>query len=118
MNRDSRYFKYVNVLDLVPGGKVKHFLNESGKVDLLVPKFRNEKFARWFIPSWRSPYITLHLDVHGSKVWLGINGEKNVRQICDALEGESGENTPERVGKFMTELYSNGCVSFRQFEER
>lgn len=118
MNPDLKFLMNVNVLDLVPVGKVKHFVNESGKVDLLVPKFKNDKFARWFIPSWKSPYITMHLDDHGSKVWLGINGEKNVQEICKELAGQTGDDITERVGRFITDLYSNGCVSFRQIEER
>lgn len=118
MKTDSQFPKNANLLELVPVGKVKHFINESGKVDLLVPKFRNEKFARWFIPSWKSPFVTLHLDEQGSKIWLEINGEKNVQEICNNLDGDADHQKMERVGKFFTQLFSNGCISFREIENR
>ena len=106
-----------NLLDLIPIGAVGHRISESGKVDLLIPKFKNEKFARWFIPKWKSLHVTMHLDEQGSKVFLAMNGEKNIQQISEELEKEIGDDTFIRIGKFVSHLYRNGCITFKQLNE-
>ncbi len=47
-----------------------------------IPKFKSEWMRKWFIPSNRSRYFSIHLDEMGSKVWNLIDGETNTGEIC------------------------------------
>jgi hypothetical protein len=104
----------LNLLDLIPAGLVDHVMDPDGKAELLVPKFRNEKFARWFIPGWKSRFYKLHLDENGTRVWLSMNGLKSVMEICNELNGPIGQDATDRISSYFLELYQAGCVDFRR----
>ncbi len=106
-------FKNANLLDMIPVSIVDHRFNDKGKVDLLIPKFKNEKFARWFIPRNHSLYYFLHLDEQGTQVWVNIDGKTNIRDICKRLTDFHDDEITERVGKFITQLFEAKCITFR-----
>jgi len=112
-----RFLKSSNLLDLVPVRLVKYEATEENKVDLKVPKFRNEKFARWFIPSRKPIHITIHLDQQGSAVWLAMDGQRNVQEIVDLLQETLGADTEKRIAQFCTKLYDGRYITFRQILE-
>jgi hypothetical protein len=112
----QKFLDKTNTLELIPVVVAEYKLTEKGTIDLYIPKFKNEKFANWFIPGGKSQYFIMHLDVIGSKVWARIDGVKTVEQICDELEGQVGEGTYTRVSTFISHLYDAGSISFRQLE--
>lgn len=108
-----------NALDLVPIRKHKHELNSDGLVTILIPKFKNEKFARFFIPTRKSIYISIHLDEIGSAVWLSIDGIKDTAEICKLMVEKFEDKiqpVEERVVKFLSGLYNNKHITFKQIE--
>jgi hypothetical protein len=116
-----RILKSTSLHDLVPVRIVTRWdeISTPGgiKIDLKIPRFRNEKFARWFLPAGKSPYITLHLDVRGSAVWQRIDGNKTLEQIAEELKDMLGENALTRTGDYCSRLYANGYITFRQLQD-
>jgi hypothetical protein len=113
--------KNTSALDLIPIRIHDHTINDDGTATILVPKFKNEKFARFFIPANKSIYISIKLDDLGTAVWLAIDGKKDTSIICDELTqlfGERLSSAQERVVKFLSGLYYNKHISFLQIEEQ
>lgn len=126
--RRRRILKNTNSLDLIPIRKVEHIFRENELqavncvqlITLLLPKFKNEKFRKFFIPHSRSEFIQIKLDEIGSATWLFIDGKKNVQQICDILVDKFGDKVnpvEERISKFLTGLYNNRYITFKQLED-
>ena len=62
-------------------------------------------------------HIKLKLDELGSATWLEIDGGKNVQNICDLLKEKIGEKinpAEERVTKFLSQLYLNKFITFKE----
>lgn len=119
MNFFSRraILKSISSMDLIPVRIAKHELNADMLVTLVIPKFKNEKFAEWFIPKSRSKYFQIHLDEIGSALWLEINGERSIAELGKMLEEKFGKRVhppEETVTKFMSSLYNNRYITFRQ----
>ncbi len=116
-----RILKNTSLHDLVPVRLVTRWEEittpEGTKIDLKIPRFRNEKFARWFLPAGKSPYITIHLDLKGSAVWKNMDGTRNIEQIAEILKNVLGENALTRTGDYCSRLYANGYITFRQLKE-
>lgn len=111
--------KKTDAFELIPIRRCEHRVEENGNVTLLIPKFKNEKWAA-FILGRRSCHIQIHLDGTGTKVWLEIDGLRNIRIICDNLRANMGEDfsqVEQRVNKFMTRLYDERYITFRQLED-
>ena len=117
MQEKKKSGKAYNLLEMVPVCIADHSVKEDGKVDIRIPKFRNEKFARWFIPRRKSLFHTLHLDEQGSVVWLTIDGKKNIGEICCEIENEKVNNITDRVSRFITQLYEAKCIAFLPLNE-
>lgn len=112
-----KILKSTSALDLIPIRVHNHTISDEGLITILVPKFKNEKFARFFIPARKSIYISIHLDELGSAVWLAIDGIKRVETICSELTERLGDNiqpAEERIVKFFTGLYHNKHITFKQ----
>lgn len=115
-----RILKNLNYLDLIPITKIKHELNNNGNIDLVIPKFKNEGFAKWFIPKRKSLDFVVHLDEIGSAAWLEIDGKQTVKQICNNLTekfGDKAMSIEERIAKFYTKLYDQRYISFTVLEQ-
>ena len=116
-----RILKNTSALDLIPTRIHQHKFNDDGNVTILVPKFKNEKFARFFIPARKSIYISIQLDELGSAVWLAMDGKKSTNAICKELIENFGDKikpAEERVVKFLSGLYHNKHITFEQLLER
>ena len=115
-----KILKNTSALDLIPIRIHDQKVDDNGIVTILIPKFKNEKFARFFIPARKSIYISIHLDELGSAVWMAIDGKRSVGEICTDLTERLGEKiypAEERVVKFMTGLYHNKHITFKQLVE-
>lgn len=113
-----KILKSTNAYDLIPVSRIKHKIEEDGNVTVLVPKFSNEKISN-FMLGRRGKFISIHLDETGSFVWLQIDGIKTIRNISENLQehfGETLEQSGVRVNKFMTRLYDERYITFRQLE--
>ncbi|HNS31289.1 MAG TPA: PqqD family protein [Tenuifilaceae bacterium] len=114
-----RILKNTSALDLIPIRIHEHIIADNGNVTILVPKFKNERFSRFFIPANRSKFISIFLDELGTAVWLAMDGVKSVGTICKELSESLGEKiypAEERVVKFLSGLYHNKHITFRQIE--
>jgi hypothetical protein len=105
-----------NLLELIPKRLVSHELEEgTGKVVLLVPRFRNRLARRLFGGLNRDPNFRLRLDEIGAFVWLAIDGRKTAADIAAAARqhfGERVEPAAERVGLFLRDLSRKDLVAF------
>lgn len=113
-----KILKRTNAYDLIPVHRCGHTL-ENDLVTVLVPKFRNPRIAK-FMLGRKNNSISIHLDAHGSFVWLQIDGHKNLREIAEEMQnhyGETFEQAGTRVNKFMSRLYEERYITFRQLEE-
>ncbi len=113
-----KILKNSSLLDLTPFRKIDHEISEEGIVTLLCPKFTNKTLER-FIMGNRSPYIHLKLDETGTACWILIDGKKNVGTIAEEMKQklQDKEQIHERLSKFMTLLYSNKYISFKELQK-
>jgi hypothetical protein len=109
-----KILRSTSLLDLIPVRLVKHETDAEGKTVLLVPKFRNEKFARWFIPRRKSTHYRVRIDEKGSLIWNEMNGLDNIGTILEKTGNQLGPQETERIGKYCTMLYDAGYITFRQ----
>jgi hypothetical protein len=114
-----KILKSLNYLEVIPIRKCDFNTNEDGEVTLIVPKFKNEKFNKWFL-NHRKRFFRISLDEVGSVVWQQIDGQCKVYEICNkAAEvlGEKVQPVDQRVTKFLTMLYDARYISFKEIED-
>jgi hypothetical protein len=116
-----KLLKATDTMDLIPIRAIGH--EDLGNlVVLVVPKFEL-LIIHWFYPPTKQMFYRVKLDQIGSLTWNCIDGDKSVQMIADhirnkhSMENESLDDLEERLGKFMTMLYENRYISFRQFME-
>jgi hypothetical protein len=118
--KQKKILRNTNALNLIPVRIHEHKIEDNGLVIILVPKFKNERFAGFFIPASKSIYISIELDELGSAVWLAIDGINNTAKICKDMSLSFGDKihpAEERVVKFLSGLYHNKHITFTQLEE-
>jgi hypothetical protein len=117
-----RFLKKVNLLDLTPIRLHEHE-EETGKVVILVKKFKNVRFSH-FALGRHSPMIRIKLDEAGSEVWKSIDGLSNVATILDNMNKrwndfpEKTSGLEKRLAGFLSIMYDNRYISFRELEIR
>jgi hypothetical protein len=110
----------INYLDLVPVRKVLEFTDTEERITLMIPKFKSPWMRTWLIPKSRSGYFRIHLDDMGSQVWRNIDGVRNAGEICSLISGLSAAAGPDpdnleiRVTQFLSKLYKNRFILFKQ----
>ncbi len=113
-----KILKKISAPELIPMRLKGHEINE-GKVVILYPKFES-KIYHAFSPRLEKLFFRIKLDDLGSDTWEAIDGERNVRDICQHIREKSGYGSPdiedldERLSKYMTMLYERKFISFRQ----
>jgi hypothetical protein len=118
-----RFLKKANLLDLTPVCLYEHEEEETGKVVILVNKFKNARFSQ-FALGGRSPVIRIRLDEIGSEVWKAIDGVSNVSCLLDLLNTrwndipEKTTGLEKRLAGFLSIMYDNRYISFREIESR
>ena len=87
-------------------------------VTILAPKFTNKWLAKLLYKSKEENQIPIYLDEMGTSVWLAINGIDDTKTICDELlRSNRIEQVHERVVKFLSGLYFNKHITFKQIEK-
>lgn len=109
--------KGANFLDLHPIALHAYEPEEGGKVRVLIPRFKGKITRFMFQSPRRSPHIKLSLDELGSATWVLLDGKTDVRSLCIALRGQLGEKiepAEERVTRFLSQLYQQDLIIFRE----
>ena len=111
-----------NYLSQIPLKKELDYTEADGKITLMLPRFKNEKFIQWFIPKRKPSHVKFHLDETGSEVWRSIDGTKPVEFICQEVKnhlenmGKPVNQIEERVTSFLTILSRNGFICFNEVQ--
>ncbi len=117
-----KILKQSNFLDLRPVRVLNHESREDGLINLMMPRFKNKYWSRMFQPRSRSEFIIIKLDQSGSRTWMLIDGEISVLRICEKLMEQypddftQTEETGKRVTKFLSMLYEQRYITFREIE--
>ncbi len=115
-----KILKSTSLLDLTPFRKIDHKLEEDGMATLLYPKFKNKKVSKYMLGN-KTPYIHMKLDEIGTASWLLIDGKKKVSQIANELSEKLGDKihpVHDRLGKFLSQLYNNKYISFKELQKK
>lgn len=121
--RRRKILRSTSFLDLTPVRVNDHEHEENGLVVLIVPKFKSTKLRRFMVPGTKSGFFKIKLDELGSNTWLAMDGSKNVRAICDKLIEDLGEKikpheeVEKRVMKFLSQLYDQRYITFREIQD-
>jgi len=93
---------------------VEYELNDKGLVDLIVPRFSKNWLTNWLVPKNKKPFVLVHLDEVGSKVWLLLGEHKSFGHIAVELaqnaEFISVAEWEERMAKFALMLLRGKLV--------
>ena len=114
-----RFLKKANLLDLTPVRLHEYEEVESGKVVILVRKFKNLGFSR-FVLGRHSPVMRIRLDEIGSEVWKRVDGVSNVATLLDRLNAlwvdipEKTNGLESRLAGFLSIMYDNKYIGFRE----
>jgi len=117
-----QFLKKANLLDLTPVRLHEHE-EESGKVVIIVKKFKNIRFSR-FALGRHSPVIRIRLDEIGSEVWKAMDGVSDVATLLSHLNTkwhyipEKKSDLEKRLAGFLSIMYDNRYISFREIESR
>ncbi|OFX77491.1 MAG: hypothetical protein A2X12_10635 [Bacteroidetes bacterium GWE2_29_8] len=112
-----KILKQANFLDLIPIRNMQYEVSENGNINILIPKFKNISLRKIIIPNNKSHFIKVKLDELGSQTWLAIDDKRTVEQIYSYLAEKYGEKispVEERVNKFITILYQQQYITFKQ----
>lgn len=112
--------KNVNYLDLTPVRLMEVRLTDDGKIDILLPRFKSRFWNQVYKNSKKGEYIFIHLDDIGSAIWNSIDGNLSVQTICNEMKEKHPDNlqpaeeTEKRVTDFLSLLYREKYISFRE----
>jgi hypothetical protein len=115
-----KILKKTNFLDLTPIRLLEHDLLENGRIDIMLPRFKNRVLSNMFQPRKKGPVIRIHLDINGSAIWQIIDGKVSVQHLCDRMRSERPElmqppeETEKRVTGFLSLLYRERYITFRE----
>lgn len=73
----------------------------------------------FFVSGHRQDHHKIKLDELGSETWKAIDGEKTVKEISESIQNQhekSFEDLDDRVSKFISLLYEQRYITFRQLE--
>jgi len=101
-------------LSVIPTRHCEFLVNED-QVTLLLPRSRNKILKSILNMFNSSPHVKVKLDARGSFIWLNCDSQHSIRQICDLLIKQFGEEVnpvEERTVMFFKQLYRFGLVKF------
>jgi hypothetical protein len=105
---------------MIPLRQMEFETREDGKVDILMPRFRHPIWKRALQPHWKQEFIRIHLDEMGSAIWLQVDGIINVNELCCRVQATypeklyPPEETEKRVTQFLSLLYQQRYITFRE----
>ena len=115
-----KILKTINSLDLTPVRQMEFETMDNGKVDILLPRFKNPMLKNAFQSKKKGDHIRIHLDEIGSLIWLQVDGTMKVHELCAMLQSaypeklNPPEETEDRVSKFLSRLYQERYITFRE----
>jgi hypothetical protein len=115
-----KILKNINCLDLTPIRLMEYVLTEEGKIDILLPRFKSRFWREVYRSSRKGEFIHIHLDKIGSEIWNMIDGNMTVLVICNEMKNkhpdklQPAEETEKRVTEFLSLLYRERYISFRE----
>ncbi len=115
-----KILKKANYLDLTPVRIMEHEIREDGKVNILLPRFKNKFSSALFQPARKAREIAIKLDGPGSAIWLMIDGVISVHRICENMNDlhpdkmQPPEETEKRITQFLSLLYQQRYITFRE----
>lgn len=74
---------------------------------------------KFFVSGHRQDHHKIKLDELGSETWKAIDGEKTVKEISEHIQGQyekKFDDLETRVSKFISLLYEQRYITFRQLE--
>lgn len=107
----------VNYLSLTPITLISFEKGPEGHITLLIPRFTSMFWNKHLMKAAKKKFIHLNLDEYGSATWDLIDGKRTVGEICDLLVasyGESIQPVEDRVTKFITGLFQNKFLTFKE----
>jgi hypothetical protein len=116
-NKNSISYNY---LELTPVKLYKEEIGDDGLVNILIPRFTSSFAVKYLLPKMRSPNLKIKLDEIGSETWMLLDGEKKVNDISGKLQEKFGEKihpVNERLTTFLTQLYKQKFISFKEIKE-
>lgn len=119
--RKKKINSSINYLELTPKRSYGHEVEDSGKVSVLVPKFKNKIMVDLLMRRLKAPYIKAKLDDFGSLTWIEMDGKKNVQSISLSLTNKFGDKVQpvdERLTKFLTQLYQYNFITFNEINSK
>ena len=111
----------INYLELTPKRVYNYEVESSGKISVLVPKFKNKLLVNFLAPRLKAPYIKAKLDDFGSLTWIEMDGTKNVESISQLLTDKFDDKVQpanERLTKFLTQLYQYNFITFNEINSK
>jgi hypothetical protein len=112
-----KILKSANYLDLHPFPLCEYEKNENNLLTVFMPRFNNNLTRKIF--NNKTEHIKLKLDEFGSTCWLLMDGENSVKEIADKLYSKFGEKIQpinERLTKFLTHLYMQKIIYFKELK--
>ena len=116
-NERKKILKSINTLDLTPIKLYSDEKSEDNFIVVIIPKFKNKLAVKYISPKLKSDHFKIKLDKFGSAVWTSMNGKYRVEKIINEMKklyGDEMEQAEERVSKFISQLYSQGFITFKE----
>lgn len=107
--KKKQWLKSQNILNLVP-----YAISEFERIDNKI-QIRQKRFPFKFLSKLfkKRPYYYIKLDEKGSKVWLLINKQNTVLQICNYIMNDNADDTIiQQTCQFITILYRKKLIDF------
>jgi hypothetical protein len=117
--RAKRILSSIDPYMLIPVPLYPHEMNESGNIELHVPKFKNQTFGKLFLRKKSLPYFVTELDPLGTRVYLHLNGSNTVKELISLVRSdgkEAIEQLEERTITFIQQLFNYKYITFKQLQ--
>jgi hypothetical protein len=114
-----RKISSVDPYELIPVPLFPHAENQSGIIQLHIPKFKNEKFGNLFLSKKAKPHFVVELDAHGSRFYRHFNGDHTIRNILQLVASDGKEpleQADERCFTYIEQLLKHQYITFKQLQ--
>jgi len=111
----------INYLELTPVRNYDHVVEDSGLISVLVPKFDIKWIDKIMSKIIKSRFFKAKLDEFGTETWLEMDGTKSVQTVSEHLQKKFGDKinpVNERLTKFLSELYKNNFITFKEIHTK
>lgn len=105
-----------NLMDFIPIHKVEWKTEQNDRIILFSPKSK----YRWIRSLMKrfniDPYYKIHLDEYGSYIWVLIDGNQTVYQLCNHLKDKYGsqvEPVYERGSMLIKTMATNEFITYQ-----